>query len=86
MSASGRDGLLGVRAGRSQVAPYTAAMPIRDLQLLTATLRTPFTGYARPRRQLGPALERPLACVALLSTMVVAGILLGSPGGRAPLR
>ncbi|GAA2752692.1 hypothetical protein [Amnibacterium kyonggiense] len=55
-------------------------MPVRDLSTLERVQAQPFAGYAvRPRWTLSPDPDRVLACVALLGTMIVSGILLGRP-------
>lgn len=55
-------------------------MEVRDQHLLREVTARPFGGYARHDGVvLHPAADRLLACVALLATMVLSGILLGSP-------
>lgn len=55
-------------------------MDVRDRDLVDAVAARPFGGYAeRPALVQGGLSERVAALVALLVTMVVSGILLGSP-------
>jgi hypothetical protein len=56
-------------------------MPVRDAAALEAAELLPFAGYARrrPRPVLSPDTDRVAACVALLATMVISGIALGTP-------
>jgi len=59
---------------------YHRAMPVRDLPTLERVQAQPFAGYAiRPRWAFAPDVDRVVACVALLVTMVISGIVLGSP-------
>lgn len=59
---------------------YHRAMHVRDLSALERVQAQPFDGYSvRPRWALSPEPDRVVACVALLGTMIVSGILLGRP-------
>lgn len=65
---------------RERRTSYDPAMPVRDLPALERVQAQPFAGYAvRPRWALSPDPDRVVACVALLGTMIVSGILLGRP-------
>lgn len=55
-------------------------MHVRDLPAVERAQAEPFTGYAvHPRWALAPDRGRVAACVLLLGTMVLSGILLGTP-------
>ncbi|MFD1720469.1 hypothetical protein [Amnibacterium endophyticum] len=56
-------------------------MDVRDPRLVASVQARPFDGYAqRAVVPQGSVLQRVVACVALLATMVLSGMLLG--GGQ----